>query len=266
FKLSYDNQLLNVLNVTEGSFLKQFGETYMTPPVIKPSYVLLGLLLLPQEDGVWTSYPNGSGTLATILFKVVHGPPVSANLTLYDTKIADITATPPGVPHTAVSGEYKFLIETLTSTIAWTDPITNQTYTFQVQTMSNSTISDIKFLQLYRCLTFNLTGPEEATGFLNITIPRTLIDAGPEDWLILVEGKPATYIATQNATHTCLYFTYSTSTKTIYIFGVNVIPEFPASAILLASLFTAATAISTKKLFKSGKNGKANNKNRPPSF
>ncbi|MEM1551127.1 MAG: cohesin domain-containing protein, partial [Candidatus Bathyarchaeia archaeon] len=120
FKLGFNSTLLQVVNVLEGPFLKQFGETYMIPPVITSKYVLLGILLLPHEDGHWVVYPNGSGTLVTILFNVTHGPPVSANLTLYDTKIADITATPPGVPHTAVSGEYKFLIETLTSTIAWT--------------------------------------------------------------------------------------------------------------------------------------------------
>ena len=260
FKLGYDNQLLKVVNVIEGPFLKQFGETYMVPPVIKPNYVLFGLLLLPHEDGVWTVYPNGSGTLATILFEVIHGPPASTNLTLYDTKIADITATPPGVPHTAVSGEYKFIVEILLSTITWTDPTTNQTHTFQIQTESNSTIGDITFLQLHRCLTFTLTGPEGTIGFLNITIPRKLLDAKPDEWLILIDGKPITYTAAQNTTHTCIYFTYTTSTKIVYIFSVNVIPEFPESTILLALLLATATAISTRKLFKPKKNAKVNSK------
>ena len=249
FKLSYDEELMKVINVTEGSFLKQFGETYMTPPIIKPSYVHLGLLLLPQEDGTWTIYPSGSGTLATIFFNVTHGPPVSITLTLYDTKIADITATPPGVPHTVVSGEYVFTTEILTFIIVWTDPATNQNYTFLVQTVSNTTVDYMMFEQVHKCLTFNVTGPEGSQGYCNITIPKNLLDAGPNEWLILVDEEVITdYIATSNATHTCIYFQYPLSTRTIYIYGTSVIPELQINMVLLALLvLTFTIAISKKK-------------------
>jgi len=253
FKLGFDNELLQVVNVTEGPFLKQFGETYMIPPIIKENYVHLGLLLLPHEDGSWTIYPNGSGTLATITFNVTHGPPVSADLELYDTKIADITAIPPGVPHDVVPGEYIFLIEKLQITINWTDPETNETFIFQVLTESNSTIDNLTFNQPHRCISFSVTGPEGAIGFCNITIPKGLLDAPPEGWLILVEGHPTTYVVTSNATHTWIYFTYSTSTKTVYIFAITVVPELPISAILIALMSIIAIAFSTKT-FQNSKN------------
>jgi len=247
FKLGYNGTLLKVVNVTEGPFLKQFGETYMTPPVIKLNYVHLGLLLLPQVDGNWTIYPSGSGTLATIFFNVTYGPPVSTILTLYDTKIADITATPPGVPHNAESGEYKFFNEILLSLIVWRDPATNQTHTFWVQTVSNSTVNDMSFNQLHRYLTFIVTGPQGSIGYCNITIPRELLNAEPEEWLIIVDGEITNYTTMSNATHTSLYFTYPLSTKTIYVFGISVIPEIPINAILLALLILISAIIISKK-------------------
>jgi len=256
FKLGYNGEQIQVVNVAEGPFLKQFGETYVTPPVIKPNYVHLGLLLIPQVDGTWTQYPNGSGTLATIFFNVTKGPPATSTLELYDTKIADITATPPGVPHNAVSGEYNFATEVLSPIIVWKDPTTNQTQTFQVQTESNSTIDDITFSQKHRYISFTATGPEGSVGYCNITIPKTLLDAEPEEWLILVDGKTMDYMATANATHTFIYFTYSLSTRTIYIFATRVVPELSTYAILLA-LFTTTLIItlSKKKLtYKKPKN------------
>jgi hypothetical protein len=256
FKLGYNGEQMQVVNVAEGAFLKQFGETYMTPPIIKPNYVHLGLLLLPQVDGTWTRYPNGSGTLATIYFNVTKGPPATSTLELYETKIADITATPPGVPHNTISGEYNFATEVLSPIIVWKDPTTNQTLTFQVQTESNSTIDNIIFSQKHRYISFTATGPEGSVGYCNITIPKTLLDAEPEEWLILVDGKITDYMATANATHTFIYFTYPLSTRTIYIFATRVVPELSTYAILLA-LFTTTLIItlSKKKLtYKKPKN------------
>jgi hypothetical protein len=240
FKLGFDGTLLEPINITEGPFLKAFGETYMVQ-IIKQNYVHVGLLLLPQEDGNWTSFPEGSGTLATIFFNVTHGPSIAADLVLYDTLIGDCTAKP--IPHLVTSGHYDFAVETLIHYITWTDPATNETYTFMVETKSNSTVNNIEFNQLHRYLTFTVTGPDDTIGFCNITIPQKLLCSEPDEWLIIVGGNSVAYEVVQNETHTSIYFAYSLSTKTVYIFGTTVIPEISMVSIQIIFLIMAAIAV-----------------------
>lgn len=248
FKLGFNRTLLQVVNVTEGSFLKAFGETFMVPPIIGGNYVHVGVLLLPQVDGNYTVFPEGNGTLATISFNVIHGPPASTDLNLYDTKIADATGIPPGVPHAVVPGKFIFVLEILAPIIVWTDPATNQTHKFTLQTVSNSTINAIEFNQLHRYLSFTLTGPAATKGFCNITIPKQLLYAERNNWLLLVDGRPAAYETKFNGTHTSIYFTYPLSTKYVYIFGTSVIPEFSMSMLLAVFLAITASFVAITKL------------------
>jgi len=84
FRLIYDSQLLQVVNVSEGDFLPKFNQT-STPPStlfiwsieggdpVYPTHVVVGDILLPDDTGNWPGpYPEGNGTVATIRFKVIY--------------------------------------------------------------------------------------------------------------------------------------------------------------------------------------------------
>jgi|Deesub1362A_J573_1020465.scaffolds.fasta_scaffold00437_2 PKD repeat protein len=95
FRLSYNETLLEVVNVTEGPFLKNFGDTFFmqkTEPAtsLYPAHVLIGVVLLPPYPP--QQFPRGSGVLATVTFKIIHqekvmdpdtAPPLSCNLELF---------------------------------------------------------------------------------------------------------------------------------------------------------------------------------------
>ncbi len=97
FKLRYNTTLLEIVEVSNGTFMEQAGETLYYGPIIEEDYVQLGILLIPQGTGIgnWTTFPSGNGTLATITFRVkyqlmgLENPILSCNLTLFDTILGD---------------------------------------------------------------------------------------------------------------------------------------------------------------------------------
>jgi hypothetical protein len=115
FKLRYNATLLEVLNVTEGPFLQEFAVephqgTYFVK-IVKADYVHVGIIILPDEHGLYHFFPSGNGTLATITFKAVYQqmglekPPLSCNLELFDTIIGDFAAST--VAHNTTDGYYE---------------------------------------------------------------------------------------------------------------------------------------------------------------
>jgi len=66
FKLSWNPSLLEAINVTENSFLRNGGETYIVSKVNNiEGYILVGCTLLRKIAGV-----NGNGTIATVELRV----------------------------------------------------------------------------------------------------------------------------------------------------------------------------------------------------
>jgi hypothetical protein len=235
FRLTYDPTILEVVDVIEGPFLEQFNNTGDLPytffvdyveddPIYGPN-VLVGILILPNGTGCWTNFAYGDGTLATITFEVIQGPPASCVLGLNDTMLMDPNLAE--APHIIQNGSYRIAVETLYHEVIWEE----QSYT--VVTESNVTVNPIPlcFDQTHRALYFNITGPEGIVGYCNITMPKELLDASPDDWLVLVGGQSAQYEVSENATHTFLYFTCSMSTHPVYILGTQVIPEFPTAIV-----------------------------------
>lgn len=73
FDLLYNDTLLEVETVTEGSFWKDpawapFGTVFVSQ--VEPPHVLVADLILPNETGGahWDVFPDGSGEIATITF------------------------------------------------------------------------------------------------------------------------------------------------------------------------------------------------------
>lgn len=121
---------------------------------------------------------------------------------------------------------------------------------------SNSTVSDFDFNQVAKQFSVTITGLEGTVGFCNISIPKDLLDAPPEDWIIIIDNPPALeylteYNVAETATHTFIYFTYDHSTHTLTVEGVTVIQEFNVIMLplilMMLTLIVAAFAIKQRK-------------------
>jgi len=77
FKLTWDKTILDAINVTEGPFLSDKGDTFFYPTINNTAgYVFLTCTLLGNVSGV-----SGNGALATIRFHVKENGSCSLNLT-----------------------------------------------------------------------------------------------------------------------------------------------------------------------------------------
>jgi hypothetical protein len=96
FRLAYDDTLVEVVAVTEGSYLGNYAPdgtffvSYVEPNFYGP-HVLVGNLILPNETGHWNPpFPGAeeglegeNGTIACITFEVIHQLPEPFNLSGY---------------------------------------------------------------------------------------------------------------------------------------------------------------------------------------
>lgn len=142
FRVTYDPTLVEALQVYEGSFLRQFNNTATPPYTSFTSYVevdaiygptvLVGLLVLPNETGIWSNFPRGSGALATIAFKALYRPmepdTLTMPLTLVNTQI--INDDLDEVSHTIRNASYS------------PTPITRPTLTITPATYTASVIGE----------------------------------------------------------------------------------------------------------------------------
>jgi len=98
FKLSWNPILLDAVNITEGPFLKQGGETFFWPIINNTGgYILADCTLLGNVSGV-----NGDGTLATISLHVKgEGECI---LDLYETALISSLEQP--IDHNAEDGHF----------------------------------------------------------------------------------------------------------------------------------------------------------------
>lgn len=119
---------------------------------------------------------------------------------------------------------------------------------FNVDVISNSTVSGFQFNVDQKSVSFNVTGDEGTTGFCRVTIPNDLlwVDDG---WTIIVGDQQITdYRIISHGGFTYIYFTYNHSTKAVTIQGTHVIPEFqPAIIMPLFMILTMLPIIFTKK-------------------
>lgn len=98
FKLGWNSTLLEALDVSEGTFLKQGGDTFFWPIINNTGgYVLVDCTLLGDVPGV-----SGNGTLATVkLYVEGEG---ECDLDLYDTKLVSSYEQP--ITHETIDGYY----------------------------------------------------------------------------------------------------------------------------------------------------------------
>jgi len=125
---------------------------------------------------------------------------------------------------------------------------------YNVDVISNSSVSDFSFNPESALVRFSVEGETGTTGFCRVTIPKDLLDA--EDyWTVLVNGNPVTPTVNEEANNTYLYFTYQHSIKTVEIIGTDAIPEFPSWTPLLIMLIAvlALVVVYKRKLQNRGR-------------
>jgi parallel beta-helix repeat protein len=109
---------------------------------------------------------------------------------------------------------------------------------YNIDVISNSTISDFNFDVDNKCVSFNVTGDDGTIGFCRAAIPKSLLWTD-DGWTILVDDVPVTdYTKFEDENCTYLYFTYNHSKKTVTIKGTHAIPEFPTTPILIMLILT----------------------------
>jgi len=97
FRICYNSTLMKPVDVIKGPYMDLGYGVYLAwiaqnHPLFGPS-VLVGVLGLPDENGTWHQYAQGSGLLASVVFKVIYRPvePATAigTFTLNETMIID---------------------------------------------------------------------------------------------------------------------------------------------------------------------------------
>jgi parallel beta-helix repeat protein len=119
---------------------------------------------------------------------------------------------------------------------------------YSVDTVSNSTITDLNFSAATKTLSFNVTGANGTAGFCRVTIPLLLMSGR---WTVTVNG---TQLSAPNLNitiyenYTYIYFTYHHSTETVKITSTTAIPELqPYMLLPLLTIITLLTAIVSKR-------------------
>jgi hypothetical protein len=121
---------------------------------------------------------------------------------------------------------------------------------------SNSTVVGFDFNREGKRFSFTLAGTPGTVGFCNVSIPKALLYAPPEEWIIIVDNPPplvylTDYNVTETETHTFIYFTYEHSDHIITIVGTEVIQEFDATTLLpffmISSLIVAVVSRVTRR-------------------
>jgi len=98
FKLSWNNTILHLLNVTEGSFLKSVGATFFTHNLnATDQHIIVDCTRLVDLPEV-----SGNGVLATVTFHVEQ--PGSCDLNLYDTAL--LNSFEQSINHTTENGHF----------------------------------------------------------------------------------------------------------------------------------------------------------------
>lgn len=118
--------------------------------------------------------------------------------------------------------------------------------TYRVSIISNSTVEDFNFSQPEMQIRFNVSGLSGTVGYCNVSIPKSLLRGEP--WTVKINGTDWSFIQSENATHSFIYFTYThASTLQVIIQGTWAIPEFSSTMILLFLMSLTSLAIALKK-------------------
>jgi hypothetical protein len=264
-KFNFTICLENRTKVTTIAFSLQFNINYVniTRLIPNPTNDLPGGVSL---IGDW--YPN-LGRIEAITYGILGGSWDVTLARVWTVEVQIMGFTPPGgtvidifdmdcydeYMYNFLSGDSPYDITVYHTFEYIVHPVVVDTTTYYVTTESNSSVTNFNFNQTGKSLYFNVSGASGTKGFVNVTIPKALLDVKPEyappnDWLIFIDGNPTTFTKTENATHTSLYITYTHTQHQIEIKGNWVVPEFPTTmSIFLILVLMAIIVTFSRKLY-----------------
>jgi len=259
------NWQIHMLNVTEidiGNFkadMKQGKDwatltfkglkIYLTKEELDPIrfkiYKFFNLTSSPYEsprefEKLKVTIKGGSNATHTIL---LYAPPAvpALNITSLDGK----TMT---WENTTISS-----LRDLVFNIAYQEVIDYLGETYYIPIFTNSTVSNFNFDPSAKRISFNVTGAT-GRGFCNVTIPRALLYAALDEWIVKFDGVPLSpedYNVTENAEYVFIYLNYSHSSHLIEIEGTWIITEFPPNMLppilMIITLIAAIIAVKQRK-------------------
>lgn len=118
----------------------------------------------------------------------------------------------------------------------WTMP----EFGYNLDFRTSSNVQNIVFNSTSGRIEFDVNGPDGTHGFCNVTIPRGLLYAPLDEWIVLMDDNPINYIATSNDTATVIHFFYQHSEHHIVIQGIEILSPHsgfdPIMLILIGSL------------------------------
>ena len=197
----------------------------------------------PANINATTYPPNGSLAFAIFTFNITSVPATNmisqCSFTLTGMKLSDVNAA--SIANTVTNGNYEVIGPPQTTVTAISNTWTG--ITDNVTTVTNATLvpSSMTFNNNTYTLSFNLTGTEGTTGYVNVTVPTDLISLNKTTdlWNVTVNGTSVTPIISSNATDTFFYITTTFSTVPITIQGT--LPEF--TALMMIPLLATATMV-----------------------
>jgi len=199
FRLGWNPPILDVVNVTEGPFLKGGGNTFFAPKINNTEgYVLVDCTLLGNGSGV-----NGSGTLANVKFYAENQG--ESILDLYNTTL--ISSQEQTIPHQPIDGYgYFTLPHDVAVTSVTASPIvalSGQPININVTVQNQGSSAEIFNVTAYYSLNVIGTQPVSlgslASTILNFTWDTTGADKG--EYVISAEASvvPGETDTTDNA-------------------------------------------------------------------
>jgi hypothetical protein len=140
-------------------------------------------------------------------------------------------------------------VNILSENIEFDHTIMFENKSYNLQFYINCTLFDIKFNDTEKMINFVIAEQESAVGFCNVTIPKELLRANATyPWKVKLNDSDISFTATENVTHSFIYFNViNAGPYMIEILGVEVIPEFPTSTMILLLMITTLLAMIFKR-------------------
>ena len=99
---------------------------------------------------------------------------------------------------------------------------------YNVDVVSNSTVSNFQVDTFQKTISFNVTGSESTAGFCRVTIPNIIVqDLWQDNYTVLLDGESWPFSNWTDTINTYIYLNYTHSEH-----EVAIIPEFPLAIIL----------------------------------
>jgi parallel beta-helix repeat protein len=116
---------------------------------------------------------------------------------------------------------------------------------YNVDILSNSTVSNLQIDIANRTVSFNVTGPESTPGFCRVTIPNIIVqDLWHGNYTVLLNNEQWPLTNWTDTSNTYIYINYTHSEH-----EVTIVPEFPSSIVvwLFTLLLTVAVALTKSR-------------------